>query len=59
MIKLHAENLPEQIAQYLREKIICLELKPGLRLMEAKVAGAGESRDAFFCGQIHQHNFAG
>jgi DNA-binding GntR family transcriptional regulator len=33
-----AAQLPEQIAQYLSEKIIHLELKPGERILEAKIA---------------------
>lgn len=31
-------QLPEQIAQYLSEKIIHLEIKPGERILEAKIA---------------------
>jgi len=38
MVLFHAENLNEQIAHYLREKIIHLELGPGSRLLEAKIA---------------------
>ncbi|PKL36026.1 MAG: hypothetical protein CVV44_17545 [Spirochaetae bacterium HGW-Spirochaetae-1] len=38
MVLFHAENLNEQIAHHLREKIIHLELRPGSRLLEAKIA---------------------
>ena len=33
-----SENLAEQIAQYVAEKIIQLELKPGERVLEAKIS---------------------
>ena len=33
-----ASQLPDQIAQYLTEKIIHLEIKPGERILEAKIA---------------------
>ncbi len=33
-----ASQLPDQIAQYLAEKIIHLEIKPGERILEAKIA---------------------
>lgn len=33
-----SENLPEQIAAYLGEKIICLEMKPGEKIVETRLA---------------------
>jgi len=34
----HVVQLPDQIAQHLAEKIIHLEIKPGERLMEVRIA---------------------
>jgi DNA-binding GntR family transcriptional regulator len=38
MVFTKAAQLPDQIAEYLAEKIIHLELKPGERILEAKIA---------------------
>ena len=37
-MQLQSHNLSEQIAQHIGEKIIQLEIKPGERIMEAKIA---------------------
>ena len=45
MNQIKRHNLSEQIAQYIGEKIIQLEIKPGERILEAKIAEAlGVSR---------------
>ncbi len=39
MITFNAENLTDQIARHLSEKIIRLEIKPCSRLLEARISG--------------------